>query len=865
MKNHYKLGIAVLFAFGSLQAQNYDLLVKNYLNSDPAFRNVKTEQREFRIDTEDLSSSMKATVLKIQQTYKGVPVFSAGASALVKNEQIAVFNENFSRKTAATDSRSGALGKKSVFTSVLSTLGIPASDVGKEAASDGNAKEVYYPTEKELVYAYEYSFPLNSSSDYLHIVANASSGEILYKENLTLTCSFDRQFFGRSHTGHDHTFIGAMNKPYDASNFVAADNATYNVFALPIEAPSFGQRSIVTNPWDLSASRDGWHSDGTNSYTITRGNNVYAYTDLNSTNAIGATADGGPQRNFDFPLDITKHHSTYQDAAITNLFYMNNKMHDISYKFGFTESARNFQTNNYELQGIGKDAVLAEARDGINLTTPNLNNANFSTPADGSAPRMQMYMWNPQFVQRVAYNSPADFVSRKPNSQPASFGPALTPAGVTGDILAPAVKDGCTPLSEDFTGKIALIQRGSCNFTVKVKNAQLKGAIGAIIYNIPGSTFGTMGGTDATVTIPSVLIEQSEGEAILSKLNETAVNVTLSDDKSKYVYIDGDLDNGIIAHEYTHGISNRLTGTGVGCLSATYANEQMGEGWSDFLALMLTNRPGDNASVPRGIGTFAGGEAINGLGIRPRRYSPDFTVNEYTYGKTNGMVTTNALGSTVPDVHSIGFVWATMLWDLHWKYVEKYGYSSNVLDNKDSGSARVLQLVMDGMKLQACYPTFVDGRNALIAADQATTNGEDKCMIWNVFARRGLGLNAKPGLKQAVSTSAANVTAALSDQVEDFNVPEECKVVLATNEIKVLNGVMVYPNPAKTEIYFKSATPMIGKTNISVYDASGKLVLQDKLDISNQSINISTLPNGVYVVKGENLSTKFSQKILVNK
>ena len=95
-------------------------------------------------------------------------------------------------------------------------------------------------------------------------------------------------------------------------------------------------------------------------------------------------------------------------------------------------------------------------------------------------------------------------------------------------------------------------------------------------------------------------------------------------------------DSGIIAHEYGHGVSNRLIGTTATCLNKANSNEQMGEGWSDFLALMLTNQPGDNASVPRGIGTFAVAQATNGLGIRPAKYSPDFTINNYTYGKTNG-------------------------------------------------------------------------------------------------------------------------------------------------------------------------------------------------------------------------------------
>ena len=74
---------------------------------------------------------------------------------------------------------------------------------------------------------------------------------------------------------------------------------------------------------------------------------------------------------------------------------------------------------------------------------------------------------------------------------------------------------------------------------------------------------------------------------------------------------DGDFDNGVIAHEYAHGISNRLTGgpANVGCLSNT---EQMGEGWSDWLGLIMTIEPGDAGTDPRPIGTWLFGQAPSG-------------------------------------------------------------------------------------------------------------------------------------------------------------------------------------------------------------------------------------------------------------
>ena len=67
---------------------------------------------------------------------------------------------------------------------------------------------------------------------------------------------------------------------------------------------------------------------------------------------------------FDYPLNLEKQPSTYIDAAIVNLFYWNNIIHDLFYVYGFTESAGNFQINNFGKGGKGNDAVIANAQDG---------------------------------------------------------------------------------------------------------------------------------------------------------------------------------------------------------------------------------------------------------------------------------------------------------------------------------------------------------------------------------------------------------------------------------------------------------------------------------------------------------------------
>ncbi|HOB25506.1 MAG TPA: M36 family metallopeptidase, partial [Kaistella sp.] len=270
--------------------------------------------------------------------------------------------------------------------------------------------------------------------------------------------------------------------------------------------------------------------------------------------------------------------------------------------------------------------------------------------------------------------------------------------------------------------------------------------------------------------------------------------------------------------------------------------------------VMLTNQPNATAAVPRGIGTYATSEPIDGLGIRPAQYSPNFAVNNYTYGRTNGMEYTNAAGAIVTDVHSIGFVWATMLWDLHWKYAEKYGYSSDVMSNNTNGSRRVLQLVYNALALQGCNPGFIEGRNAILAAEAANTEtgGADKCMIWNVFAKRGLGVNAAAGSKTNIN-----------DQVEDFTVPTECATA-ATSETGNNAALSIYPNPAKNEFYFKSAKNILGKVNVEIFDASGKLVSSQKMS-ATEAVNTQNLANGVYVVKVSGLGVNYSSKLMIKK
>ncbi len=199
---------------------------------------------------------------------------------------------------------------------------------------------------------------------------------------------------------------------------------------------------------------------------------------------------------------------------------------------------------------------------------------------------------------------------------------------------------------------------------------------------------------------------------------------------------DGSLCNDIITHEFGHGISKRLTGGPANEL-VLINDEQMGEGWSDFFALVFTAKPGDTASQSRGIATWAMSQPLDGNGIRTKPYSTDFDVNPYTYDRIK----------ETEGPHRLGEVWAAMLWELYWALVEEHGFNPNLSDDwTTGGNLLALRLVIDGLKLQPEFPGFVDGRDAILLADQNLTGGANQCAIWRAFARRGLGLSADQGL-----------------------------------------------------------------------------------------------------------------------
>jgi len=511
-----------------------------------------------------------------------------------------------------------------------------------------------------------------------------------------------------------YTIVGA-NGRIEAVE-LRTNNDSYNVFAID---PLKSSQAIVSGPAPGGATSPlGWlNAGGQNSINIA-GNNVSAYLDANRSDDRpdqgGVAVDDG---NFLTAADLGVQPSTpsNQEVAVQNLFYLNNVVHDILYQAGFDEAAGNFQNDNFGKGGAERDAVNAEAQDGSGT-----DNANFSTPRDGRKPRMQMYLWTGAGADYEVATSGNIYDARG-----AEFGPALDELGVTGEIVLSndgaglSLYDACEGGGVGLSGKIALVDRGNCNFTDKVLNAQLAGAIGVIVANnVDGDALLIMGGSSKRIRIPSVLVSQNSGAALKAQLG--GLNATERKRSPAPLMLDAALDTDIVFHEYGHGLTWRMIGGMSGPISGA-----IGEGASDVLAFLI------NADDK--IGEYSA-SYVDGI----RRYP--YVNYPFTY-----------IDVAFEEEHDDGEIYAAIMWRLG----EIFLTNSKTLDD-------LLGLFVDAMNYTPSSPAFEDMRDGLLASDMMA-GGVSKCQIWSAFAQFGVGTN-----------SSGTYSGSTGQIVESFAVPPEC-------------------------------------------------------------------------------------------
>ncbi|HEX9185656.1 MAG TPA: M36 family metallopeptidase [Vicinamibacteria bacterium] len=562
---------------------------------------------DYEVTDRVFSRATGATHLYLRQTHRGLPVYNAQLHVNVNREGrlISVNNSFLPGLARLAGDIDPALDLGRAVLKAAHHLGIAAAVAPRERGAPEGLAQATVVDHRGISRQ-----PIRGRLMWLPIRAGMAR----------LVWNFQIHTADRQHI-YDMTVDAADGRVWTRFDWVSGDS--YRVYARPAESPSHVSpappadgRTLVSNPANALASPFGWHDTNGAAgaeFTVTQGNNVEAYTDTDNNNSpdAGSSPSGGAGLNFDFALDLTLAPSAYRPAAVTNLFYWNNVIHDVQYQYGFDEAAGNFQVNNYGRGGAGNDSVRAEAQDGGGT-----NNANFATPPDGSRPRMQMYVWTAPTPDR-----------------------------------------------------------------------------------------------------------------------------------------DGDVDNGIVIHEYGHGISNRLVGgpSNVSCLTN---NQQPGEGLSDWWSLAYTHEPGDAGTDARGIGTYALGQPTSGAGIRTQRYSTSPSVNTWTYASISGMA--------IP--HGVGSVWAQGAWEVYWKLVDAHGFDPNLYNAAgNAGNQRMMLYVNEGLKNTACNPTFTQVRDGILQAAADNHGGEDVCRMWEAFAAFGLGTNAVSG--GANSTSPTN----------GFNIPASCQ------------------------------------------------------------------------------------------
>ncbi|MCX6895243.1 MAG: M36 family metallopeptidase [Verrucomicrobia bacterium] len=520
--------------------------LKNFLNEHTALYGHGAEVLEAAAVTRDFTaahSGLRTTVW--QQQAAGLDIFEAVLVAHVtqRGELVSVASQFVPASAAAAMAAAlpaltapqaisraaknlGENLSENTITATASASGAEQKQIFTAPALRGevSARLVWLPlSATQLALCWEVTLTSRAQNAAFRLLVDAQTGAVIVRHCLTESIS----------AATYNVFTSDSPSPFSPGWPVPDSTQPPTIARTPVTLPAL----------DTNASPAGWIPDGGNE---TLGNNVDAHTDRDANDVADLPRpQGSPARTFDFPLDLDSDPTNSSAAAVVQLFYWCNFMHDKLYELGFTEAAGNFQSDNFARGGAGGDAVQADAQDGSGF-----NNANMTTYGDGTPPRMQMYLFN-----------------------------------------------GPSP------------------------------------------------------------------------------------------HRDGDLDAEIILHEYTHGLSNRRVGGGVGI--SALQTDGMGEGWSDFYALSLLSEPGDDPNAVYTEGGYAtllfyGLTQNYYFGIRRYPYSTDLAKNPLTFRDIDPAQANAHSGvpispvfpfsaANADEVHNQGEVWCITLWEARARLIAKYG------------------------------------------------------------------------------------------------------------------------------------------------------------------------------------------------
>ncbi len=397
---------------------------------------------------ESVSPVSGLRMVRVEQTVNGRPIFQSETRVTLDREGRIIRSVGLMVPNAATTAPAlaGLIAAPAALASAATSVGIDAkadrmtiakpNPGGTKVEVVANHTEITRNVSSEVVY-----FPLapgvlvpawsqvtftTGDGDWYTLV-DARTGELLWRKNIRAHLS--------SEDAHFSVYVQADGQtPADSPSPLSPTTATPGSNTQP---PEIARTTVSMFSVQSSfASPNGWLPDGG---TTTTGNNVDAYLDrIGGTNADQPDIDpasaldsagrpignpdassrnrafhGAAPRNFTYTPPPSAGNpeagqtatgdgasgntaiDAFRRGAVTNLFYITNWYHDRMHALGFDEAAGNFQDDNFGRGGAGGDRVLAEVQDNSGT-----NNANFSTPPDGSSGRMQMFRFTGPAVDR---------------------------------------------------------------------------------------------------------------------------------------------------------------------------------------------------------------------------------------------------------------------------------------------------------------------------------------------------------------------------------------------------------------------------------------------------------------------------------
>jgi len=276
---------------------------------------------------------------------------------------------------------------------------------------------------------------------------------------------------------------------------------------------------------------------------------------------------------------------------------------------------------------------------------------------------------------------------------------------------------------------------------------------------------------------------------------------------------DGAYDMQIIVHEVTHATSNRMTGGPVAGIGGAEGGS-MGESWSDLAAVEFTNGhnyPNPEGSHPFAMAPYATGAPITGI----RNYN--MSMSPLLYGN----LAYDGNGATSP--HADGEIWSATNYDVRQALIEKYDaqfpYSNTALRvacangekpaDQCAGNRRWIQLMYDGFLVQPAAPSMLDARDAQLASDVLRFGGANQTVMWEAFAKRGMGQTAEapgvPAFNSPKQSDEAKVTFQATP-VAGGGVPDEAKVYVGRYQARVTESAVSAAGKPSAAVQFVPGT-----------------------------------------------------------